>query len=423
MKVLLINPPDTHSVNFALGKTNTPFLHVFTPPLGLLYIKSYLKEELPGSEIRLFNFQVTQKPTLSVFQNFLKEFQPDVIGITVMSFFWYDTCKTVEMIREVLPEALIVGGGVHMRYYPEACLEGGNFDIIVQGPGEKIFRDIINAHQNKNSFNTIKGIYFKKAGKISHTAPNDEIKDLNLIPFPDRSDININQHHSPENSYAETVIVLASTGCPFNCSYCDNRNRTYRARRPELVVKELLECKKMGYRAIMFSDEFFTCSRQYVINLCREMLNQNVDMPWRCSTRVDHIDEEMVRLMIQAGCERIQFGVESGSQHILDKINKKITLDQCRKAFKLCRELRLVTIGYFMIGFPEETKQMAEKTLSFAEELDPDYVMLMPVVPIPGSDLLHQMGNYHNYDSEWLIRYILHPQPNLNIKMLIDVYI
>jgi anaerobic magnesium-protoporphyrin IX monomethyl ester cyclase len=406
-----------------MDRLRIPLFHVFSPPLGLMYIKSYINHVIPQSlTVRLFNFQVPQKPSWGKFKLYLEEFKPDVIGISVMTFFWYDTCQTIKAIRKVVPDALIVGGGPHMWIYPEESLERGGFDIIVQGAGEKIFSEIIVAHIKQDGLNHIKGIFYRKDGKLRRTQPNDEIKDLDNLPFPDRSDdVNVKCKRTLkmnfEVNFKLTALVMASTGCPYKCRYCNNRNRNYRPRRVDCVIEELLECKNMGYHAIRFSDDIFTCSRKHVVSLCEAMLQHNLNMPWGCQTRVDHLDRELIRLMVKAGCVRVQIGVESGNQHILNNMNKNFKLEDCRKVFALCREEGLSTVGYFMIGFPGETKEMAQKTIAFAEEIDADYVVFFPVFPIPGTELFEQAVNDPLYDSDWMRRYILNPTPNLKIKM------
>lgn len=416
MNVLLVNPPDAHNINCSFGKTNTPPLHVFSPPLGLMYIKAYLKDKL-NDEIRLFNFQVPSRPTLDDFKQYLRQFRPDVVGITVNTFFWFDVCQVVQAIREIQENALVVGGGAHMWIHPEESLRGGGFDVIVQGAGEIALARIIQTADAKESWGHIKGLYFRDGDRIRQTPPNDHVIDLNKFPLPDRADVDISQYRSPEVNHAKTAVVLSSSGCPFNCFYCCNKNRKYRARDIDQVIAELLECQESGYEAILFSDEVFTCSAKHTVALCQAMVKSGFCLPWSCRTRVDCLSRETVQFMVNAGCKRVNLGVESGSQETLDAINKKITLEQCRQAFSLCRQEGLQTAGYFMIGFPGETTAMAQKTLDFADALDPDYAVCTLLFVFPGTELYRQAVADPAYDSEWLKRYILNPRPNMDVKL------
>lgn len=417
MKVLLVNPPNANKLKFPEDANDFALsTHDLAPPIGLMYIKAYLKQ-MVDVDVRLYNFQTPQKPSLNDFHQYLCLFNPDIVGITVTTFFWYDVSVILKLIRNVLPEALIVGGGPHMWIYPEASLGMDRFDIIVQGPGEITFAEIVTAYKEGKSFNGIDGILYCKNGTIFKTAPPRQIENLDILPFPDRSDFDPTQFHRMTDQETATVVAITSRGCPYNCAFCDNRNRFYRARRPDCVVKELIECKRMGYRGIMFWDEVFTLIKENVLALCNEMIAQKLDMPWGCITRVDCVDQETIRVMHNAGCNSIFFGVESGSQHILDQINKKISLQQSRDAFKICRQEGIVTGAYFIIGLPGETEIEAENTFHFAEELSADYININIFFPVPGTALFKKAADDPHFDSDWWIRYISNPAPNQRIAL------
>lgn len=417
MKVILVNPPDTHSLNCGFG--HTPPLHVNSPPLGLMYIKSYLNSRLDAVEVRLFNFQVPNRPSWDDFAQYLKRFQPDVVGITVMTFFWYDTCEVIRTIKGILPDAIIVGGGPHMWVYPEESLVVGGFDIVVQGDGETTFFEVLNKIKKNESFKEVKGIFYKNHdGKVIKTPARNESLDIDNLPFPDRSDFDIKQYRMPHINYQAPAIALASRGCPYRCTFCNNLRPRYKKRSVDLVVKELWSCKKMGYDSIMFYDDVFTCSRQHVLDLCKEIIKQQLNLPWMCQTRVDCVDRELVRFMVEAGCKTIQMGVESGNQNRLFDINKQISLEQCRKAFSICREAGLVTVGYFIIGFPGETSEEAKRTFAFAEEVDADYVVCSPLFIVPGTQMFKEAEKDPLFDNDSWKRFILNPKEFPMVELL-----
>ena len=288
------------------------------------------------------------------------------------------------------------------------------------GPGEVTFAEIVKALKQNKNFNDINGILYQKNGMIYKTAARQQVEDLDMLPFPDRSDFDVNQFSRITDKESATALVITSRGCPYNCTFCDNRNRFYKTRSPDYIVNELLECKQMGYRSIMFWDEVLTLNRQHIVSLCKEMMEQNLDMPWGCITRVDCVDEEIIRLMGKAGCNNIFFGVESGNQHILDQINKKISLQQCRDAFRICRQEGMATGAYFIVGFPGETKAEIIKTLKFAEALDADYVYMSICYPMPGTELFEQTANEPSFDHNWWQHYVLNPSPDQQIVSCIS---
>ncbi len=210
------------------------------------------------------------------------------------------------------------------------------------------------------------------------------------FPFPDRSDFDIKQHRLSIDRYSPAAVVITSRGCPYHCTFCQNNDHHYRRRPPERVVDEILECKEMGYCSVDFYDNNFNQSRRHVESLCHGMIERRVNMPWICRARVDRIDRYLIRLMAEAGCKRIHFGVESATQHILDKTNKGIRVEQSREAFALAKEAGISIVAYFIIGFPGETLEEAKNTIRLAFELDPEYPQCLALMPIPGTPIYEE---------------------------------
>jgi radical SAM superfamily enzyme YgiQ (UPF0313 family) len=418
IRILLINPPHTGRMIFPSINDRIAFrMHDFAPPLGLLYIKSYL-EKNTRSEVSLFNFQTPAQPTVNQFIGRLAEFEPDIAAISVVSPFWYGTCLVNDAIRRYRPDTVIVGGGPHMWTYPEETLIRGRFDITVQGQGEKPMAEIVRRVAQSRRLEGIPGTTVRVEGQVVQTPPAwlDQVA-LDALPFPDRSLLDIRQHRFSVNRHHPCALMVASRGCPYNCSFCNNRERYFLPRNPALVVEEMLACKQMGYRSIQFSDDVFTCSREHVIELCRMIRSAGVGLPWSCQTRVDCLDRKMLAEMASADCERIQFGIESANPYTLQRINKHISPEQILGAFSLCRERGVMTIANIIIGFPWETHDDIRNTFNFVFSIDPDYVFCNPLIPFPGTQIFDEAANDPNYDSEWFKRFVREPKADSKITL------
>lgn len=416
--VLLVNPPHKNRLVFPSINDKVAFsMHNFAPPLGLLYIKSYLEQE-ENVRVEFFNFQTPQAPSLETFAEYLKQCAPDIIGITALTPFWYGVCQVTGLIKKTLPAAFIVGGGPHMWEYPEESLKAGGFNLIVQGRGELPFRQIIQHFISDQDFGDIPGVICIQNGQIIKNPPAPvDPQGLDELPFPDRSVLDIGQHHFSVNRHNPAALMIASRGCPYNCAFCLNKEKYFTPRNPAAVVAEIRECLEMGYKSIQFCDDVFSFSRDHTVALCREMRGQGINIPWACQTRVDCVDAELLYLMVTAGCERIQFGIESMNQRYLDRINKSLTPQQTEAVFAMCRQAGVQTVANVIIGFPGETACEANETLRFTASLEPDYIFCNPLIPIPGTRIFTEAAEDPDFDDEWIKEFIRHPRPDEKIRL------
>ena len=416
MNILLINPPCNHMMRMPGQYRYEQNIHEYSPPIGLMYIKSYLRK-YSDDEVFLYNFQTPDNPTLNDFINFIVALKPDVIGISVTTIFWYDVYIINKLIKEVLKSVIVVGGGRHMWLYPYESLTYGHFDIIVQGEGEKIFLEIINRIKSGGNFYGLDGVIFKNInGDIIKEKASELIENLDLLPFPDYSDINVDQYRLVTNSNLPAAMILSSRGCRYNCTYCFNCEKKLRTRSPNNIIEEIVERRNNGYKFLYFMDANLTGSRQHLKSLCEAMIHNNVILPWSCNARVNEVDEEIIDLMSKAGCQRISFGIESGAQHILDSLKKGTRLDQAENAISLARKAGITTIGLFMIGLPLETANDAIKTINFAKKLEPDYVYCNPFVPAPGTKIYNDALKDASFGGDYFKDFIMNPKPNIVLK-------
>ncbi|UCD85423.1 MAG: B12-binding domain-containing radical SAM protein [Deltaproteobacteria bacterium] len=416
MKIMLVNPPANHSITIP-GSTQILFeQHYFAPPLGIMYIKSYLQSVM-DAEVKIFNFQVPNGPSIFDLEKTLIEFKPEVVGITVMTVFWYDACQIAKKVKEILPNTIVVCGGSHTWLYPAESLSHRDFDVVVQGEGEITFTQLIERLESGQDLEGLPGIWYRSDDQVIKNHPRPVEPEPDLFPFPDRSDFDIKQHRFPLDRYSPAAVVITSRGCPYHCTFCQNNDHHYRRRLAERVVDEILECKGMGYNSVDFYDDNFNQSRRHVESLCHEMIKHRVNMPWICRARVDRIDRDLIKLMAETGCKRIHFGVESATQRILDEINKGINIEQAREAFALAKEAGISTVAYFIIGFPGETLEEANNTIALAFELDPDYPQCLALMPVPSTPIYEKALKDLNFGGDYIRKYVMNPYPDLCVKI------
>lgn len=373
------------------------------PPLGLAYVAGALEQA--GFQVELLDNYLLKKPIEYVKQE-AKRLAPEILGITCGSVTYKRCIETAKAVKEVLPSCKVVVGGWHPSYLPESMLQHPAIDYVVMGEGERAIVELaksITKGEDDSAIAKISGLAYKRGEKITKNAPTF-ISDLDQVPFPARHLLPMHLY-SREMEYlsvkpVDTMNVIR--GCPYNCAFCETKKlwgSKCRAFSPSRVVEELNHLvSDYGTKGIYFVGDNFTIHKKRTIELCKEIKKSKLDLEWVCDTRVDLISRELLKEMKAAGCRTIWFGVESGSSHILKKINKQITLQQALDAFKLCREEEIRTASSFMLGLPGETVKDMEASFKFARKLDPDWVRFNIFVGYPGSDLYDEIMAKGLYD-------------------------
>ena len=211
------------------------------------------------------------------------------------------------------------------------------------------------------------------------------------MPFPDLSLINLNEYSIFHGKYKPVTSIMATRGCPYRCTFCDvylTHGRKLRMRSHKNVVDELEHnYKKYGTKEVVIKDSTFTINRKWVLEVCREIKKRNLKIGWLCNTRVDKVDKDLLLAMKESGCRQISYGVESGSQEVLNNLKKDIAIKQIKDAFKITHEAGIETQAFFMIGNPGDNVQNVKKTIELAKDIDPDYVDIGATTAYPNTDL------------------------------------
>lgn len=415
MKVLLINPPSENEIlscNPEIIKSERGY----DPPLGLLYLAGYIKK-YSSHELKTIDAQV-EKLNYSQLEEKIEEFNPDVVGITAMTFTLLDVIKTVEVTRKTCPNAKIVIGGPHVQIYAKETANIKNIDFVVLGEGEKIFLNLL---ENINNFETLKnisGLVFKYKDEIIDTGRPEYFTDLDSLPFPPRELLPYKKYSSLLAKEKVITTMFTSRGCPFACNFCDRpaMGKNFRARSAKNVVDEMEECLKLNIKEIFVYDDTFTVDRQRVVDICNEIIKRNLKFTWDIRARVNTVDEELLRLLKQVGCIRIHFGVEAGTEKILKVLNKNISLEQALTAFKLSRKIGIQTLAYFMIGSPTETEEDVLQTIEFMNKLDPDFVQITLLTPFPGTKIYQWALDQKVFSTDYWREFATNPTPGFKTR-------
>jgi len=410
VKILLINPP-RHNEILADNPAFIDEERGFNPPLGLLYLAGYLKKY---SQHQVFGLD-TQVEELNYDDNFKKriiEVNPDVVGITAMTFTLIDVIKTIDLIREVNSKIKIVLGGPHIHLYPQETVNLPNVDFVIKGEGERPFFNLIEALEGRGELSQINGLVYKKDNQIIDQPVGDLIDDLDKIPFPDRELLPIEKYNSILGEDRIVTTMFTSRGCPFQCAFCDRPHlgKKFRARSAQSVVDEMEECLNLGIEEILIYDDTFTVNRQRTLDICDEIIKRELKFVWDIRARVDTVDKEVLEKLKQAGCLRIHFGVEVGTEKILKVLNKGINLDQVENIFQEAKKIGIERLGYFMIGAPTETKQDIEETMQFAKKISPDYIHITILTPYPGTAIYQKALAEGVIKSDYWREFARHPE-------------
>ena len=379
MDVLLINPNERLSVLEDSLKV---------PPLGLAYIAAILEEN--KYQVKIVDLTVENVED-EILINQIKRFEPKIIGLTCMTPFVSRVKELAEKLKRDF-EVIIVVGGPHATALPENLINNEYIDFVIYAEGEYSFLKLADSIIRKRiPIEQVQGIIYKRNKEFIKAKSIPYIKNLDSLPFPARHLLPMDKYSLPHSNAEKITSILTTRGCPYNCVYCDYKflmGDKIRTTSPKRVVDEIEYClKNFSIDYFNFRDSTFTLNENRVHKICNEIIKRKLNIRWDCTARTNLVTQRMLNEMKKAGCELVSFGIESGSQKILDWANKKITLEQSYNAVKMAKRAKLNTLCYFVLGLPPETKETAKKTIKFAIKLNPDYASFGLVTPFPGTPL------------------------------------
>lgn len=379
MKVLFVNPPQTAS--------KYKFMGVIAPPLGIAYMAGVLQEN--NIDVEILDASAEDMDFKDVEKELLKR-KPDLVALTALTPTIGRALETAQIVKETLPDSIVVMGGYHPTFNFIETLEDENVDIVIRGEGEYIMLNLVQALENQSSLHDVKGIVFedKNSKEIVVNPEAPLIQDLDELPFPALNLLPMKKYRLLDMDTHMTTMIT-TRGCPMQCSFCSSaamHGKKIRERSIENIVDEI-EYLKTNYDidTIAFMDDTFTLKKRKVMAICDEILKRNIEIMWGCTSRVDTLDEKLLKKMKEAGCITIFIGVESADQQQLDNMCKNTTIAKIENAFKIAHKLKIRTIASVALGMPGDTKEIMNKTVKFVHKLKPNYAIYSLATPYPGT--------------------------------------
>jgi len=365
------------------------------PHIGIAYLAS--NTGLPDENVRVFDCPA-EKISFKGLVSRLREFQPDIVGFTGLTYQVDDAHTAARGIKQAFPGVTTIIGGYHVSAIPEETLNRyPEFDLAVYGEGEHTIKELLEALDGgaeAEQLSAIDGLGFRHRGVARVNQPREFEDRLDLFEFPGYDKMPMERYIGFYSLFMiprRTVALSTGRGCPYKCIFCFKATGPkYRKRSMDSVMEEVRkDISHFGVRDIVITDESFMTHRARVHEFCNTILEEDLNrkMNWICQSRVDHAEIETIKLMKRAGCRVISFGVETGSPEILKNIHKGITREKVVEAVRMTREAGILTDTNFIIGHPGDTRETIEETIRFSKELDADMVSFAIMVPFPGTEI------------------------------------
>jgi len=367
-------------------------------PLGPAYIAASLEEA--GFDVKIADLTFTDKTKfdVSVLKKIILKQKPDVVGFSALTWTIPLTYELINALKEEDKDLPIVVGGPHVSALPRRTLEEcPAIDAVIVGEGEHTFKGFLKILLTKGiseEMTNLKGLMFRHNDRILGDPSPTYIENLDALPFPARHLFSLETYSKVSDQFKSkrtpVASMITSRGCPHHCMFCtrSNSGHRHRARSPENVVRELEELRDYGFNEVQIPDDNFTQSRQRVIEICRLVkdrgLNMSFDLP--NGVRVDHMDEELLSTMYDAGFYSMHLGMESGDNKVLKKIQKGTTAKQAKDAIRIAKKIGYKIVLFTIIGLPGSSMESEEKTFKLIREMDVPFTFSV-CTPYPGSQL------------------------------------
>ncbi len=383
LRVALVYPPYGPVRNEPGIKTVKENYGIF-PSLSLLYVAGILEDA--GCEV-LFIDAHAEGLTLDQTVQRLQAFGPAYIGYTLTTYLFFQSMDWIKAIRAAVDVPVIVGG-VHLSIYPRETLGYSCIDYAVTNEAEVALPALLVALVRRHHLADVRGIAFRQPDGHVVVTPRADDCNVDESPYPARHLIDNSIYYSFISQYKNFTCFITSRGCPYKCIFCEQGSKPFRARSPVNVVDELELCyREHGIRELDFFDSSFTIRKDRVIAICDEIQRRKLPIVWAARTRVDCITDDVLKAMRAAGCNRIYYGIESGSREILQTLKKSTSIEMYRDVVRRTSQHGIATFGYFMVGNPYETEATIRQTIRLALELDLDYAQFSKVTPMPATEM------------------------------------
>ena len=370
------------------------------PPIGLMYLAGYLRKYRSQHEISVHDGRIKLTPPDKL-KEIIASSNADVVGITAFTMESKEAHQAAGIVKDTLPSATVVLGGPYPSSDAAKAGSDKNIDFLVFGEGEITFTRLLDELENGKNFEGIKGLQFRSNGDTKYTGFGEVCENPDDIPFPAWDMIDLEEYFRPSSGKRRLtnpiqmrergMSVFSSRGCPYRCTYCHNIfGKKLRLRNPEKVIEELKWLKnEFGVEEIEYIDDVFNLDRDRAKHIMDMMIEEKLDLKFSYPNglRADQMDEELVIKMKAAGCYRINYAVESGSDRIQKKMKKKLNLPRAKEIIDFTAGQGISVGGFFMLGFPDETEEEMKSTIDFALKSKCHTASFFILTPFPGTEM------------------------------------
>ncbi len=406
-KIVLVTPPYER---IAKGYEFVKHITNRSPSLGLLHLAAAVREH--GYQPSIIESDLFDLSPDRVVDQILAS-KPAFVGITLFTVGTWVASEIAKKIKLRRPDIKVIIGGPHVSSMGVETIERfPEFDVAVEGEGEEVLIRLLQAFREGGSLADVPSLIYRDPDalntRVLRTAKLAINKDLDRLPFPAWDLL-------PDfpNAYLPAVYdfpkgpvasIAASRGCPFHCKFCDTSTfgASVRAYSPERVFEMMQHLsERWGIKHILFVDDLFTASKKRTTRLCELIINSGLQMTWSCASRVDVINPQTLKLMKQAGCWEMSFGLESGSNELLQKMDKSASLDKSVQAIQWAHEAGIRSKGLFMLGYPGENEDTISQTKAFVRSIPLTIMNLTKFTPYPGSPIYRDIYGTNIRDDHW----------------------
>jgi anaerobic magnesium-protoporphyrin IX monomethyl ester cyclase len=380
--------------------------------LGLMYLSASLKKQF-GNQLNIKIWNLVSKPNRSEIDKitlleYLNDFKPDIVGIRCLSIGKVAFHETAKTVKEWNNNCLLIAGGPYPTDDSKDALSSGYLDCVVVGEGEVTFNNFISKLLNKEDWRDIEGITYRNNGYFKINPPQPFIKDLDSLPIPDYSSIDLNRFSNQFLSFTSKISkphanIMTTRGCPYKCAYCHNiLGKEFRVRSPEHVLEEFNYIyNNYGITDFQIIDDIFNLDLNRAKKICDLIVKSKmkITLSFPNAIRGDRVDEELIDKMKEAGTKFISIAVETASPRLQKLIQKNLNLEKTFKAIEYIAKADIITRGFFMLGFPTETVDELDQTIQYAKESSLLGATFFTVVYFPGTELYklaQSLGYYTN---------------------------
>ncbi|MBI1817496.1 MAG: cobalamin B12-binding domain-containing protein [Deltaproteobacteria bacterium] len=375
------------------------------PGMGVLILAAVARQR--GYRVHLIDAKEQGTPLDEVSRQIVA-LRPDYLGLSATTISVTNAARIADRVKQLAPGVTTILGGSHVSAIPERTLDAfPSIDFGVVGEGEVSLFELLARLESGRAIDDVPGLAYRRDGQVHSNLRAPYIDDLDALPMPAWDLLPDFPHRFQPSlfSYPRTPVatLITSRGCPFSCSFCDRSTSGKRGRMHgvEYVIGLCRHLVGLGVRHIIFVDDLFTVRKQRVVELCQALLDHRLDLTWSCNSHPNLLDLDTLKLMRRAGCWQIAYGIESGSQRVLDMVKREVSIPKMRETLRMTQAAGIRSKGYLMIGHPTEGLDSLAEDVAFLKEVELDLCQITKFTPYPGTPAYPTIRDHGTFDEDW----------------------